>query len=491
MASGGGSTLRIFSTQSNNLTVVQANKIMVEITLPLPAHGYKDVDPGELDLQTIINQIAQKFRVHLEVDFDESDAIITVFALNKPGAHGALNALRNILVCKSGEKSVWRPFALVRPPRSGKENMKTVLQTVGGKNGARPTATNARGPKSSDAGPVVKAQEEEYKEELKKALAFTVQNLKHVPNKMRMRVHFGTFRLREWKKGQTEYTFSELESIVRRAGPRGTSSIDKHIGQAEIADALRSRVASICGSVPRTVRSDSVDDIKPVHSLVIITKNLHVELGVDTIQTKGRAGQVTYTFGPPAAFRREKRSRAIEILNSCPEGHYDWILEIHNQIDTQDFNAAIPFRSTDIRNSFKFTNNVLPGGFPAITVLAHFMNTFDVEGILGRTTWSYMLNSEYCVEVSIHHKWGSDTKLPPVTGTGVTLYGSDWDDDMDLEDLSTAPRKWNDFGKQFLHVDGPTRHRNPDTDPYDDFLNRVRFVGNLLDEAADEAASSH
>ncbi|KAK0733599.1 hypothetical protein B0T26DRAFT_745632 [Lasiosphaeria miniovina] len=473
MASGGGSTLRSFSTQSNNLTMVQNYKIKLEITLTLPAHGYKDVDPSELDLQTIINQIAQKFKVHIEMDFDESDAIMTVFAPNKTGAHGALNALRNMLVCKSGEKSVWHPFALVRPPRSCKENMKIVLSIVEGKKGSRPTAKNAGGPKSSDADPVDKTQEEEYKEELKKALAFTVQNLKHVPNKMRMRVHFGTFRLKEWKKGQTEYTFSELESI------------------AEIAEALRSRVASICGSVPRTVRSDSVDDIKPVHSLVIITKNLHVELGIDTIQTKGWAGQVTYAFGPPAAFRREKRARAIEILNSCPEGHYDWILEIHNQIDRQDFKAAIPFRSTDVRNNFEFTNNVLPGGFPAIIVLAHFMNAFGVEGVLGRTTWSYMLNSEYCIEISIYHKWGSDTKLPPTTSTGVTLYGSDWDDDMDLEDLSTAPRKWNDFGKQFLHVDGPTRHRNPDTDPYDDFLNRVRFVGNMLDEAADEVASSH
>ena len=56
-----------------------------------------------------------------------------------------------------------------------------------------------------------------------------------------------------------------------------------------------------------------------------------------------------------------------------------------------------------------------------------------------------MTGTRYQVEISLYHKWnGTVTDRPPTTGTGVTLSGSSWDDELSSRDIAVSPRAWSD-----------------------------------------------
>jgi hypothetical protein len=89
-----------------------------------------------------------------------------------------------------------------------------------------------------------------------------------------------------------------------------------------------------------------------------------VEASIDTIQTKGEIGQTT-------------------------------------------------FSAKDSRQGVTFTSNVLTSGFPGIHMDRFFANNFKIDSVMGKTTWTYLLSFQYVIKISVHHKWGQDTKLAP------------------------------------------------------------------------------
>ncbi|KAK3330870.1 hypothetical protein B0H66DRAFT_598394 [Apodospora peruviana] len=482
--------------------------IKMYIFMPMPMHGFNDPDPSDLDLKAIFDQICQKFKVAIQVN--EGDSIVIVLAATKKKANEAIASLRSTLIRKPGDKNVWHPSVLIKPPRQGKDSLQVVLVAQPGASGARPSATS-QPPDTAGQSPVevaaaaaaTAATAAEYKSELVANLFRAIENLRYVPNKMCMRVHFGRFLLKEWKKAKLQYNFTELESITRRAGPRGTTRMDSIVGPRSIVSYLRQQFMNLPhGSLPSAVRSDSAIDIKPAHSLILQTKNLSVESVIDAVRGKIELGTDVkaknhYTLSPFRAFQRERRHRAVQIMTSSPENHHDWVLEVQNQIDMKEMKTAVPFSLQGLKQSLKFDGDVLSDDFPHFTIFNSFAKTYQIENIIGKTSWSYMINSQYALEISSYHKWGPNTELTAVSGAGLSMYGFDWDHDMDAADIAEGPRPWNDFAEQFLQVDrgfypeDEGKEQDLEQGPYDDFLYWIHRIQDMLDKATADHMRDH
>ncbi|KAK3335599.1 hypothetical protein B0T19DRAFT_395437 [Cercophora scortea] len=451
---------------------------LLYVAMPMPMHGFNKMDPTDFGLSTTISQICQKFKITVRPSATGEALFIT--APDKTSAKEAMAVIRQALMCKAGEKIMWQPLVLVTPPKGDAENFRAILQQKEGTPGARPTVLPSSTDANKSAGQITTAAATSgYKEAISKALVNAAENMRFLPNKMRMRVKFGNLYLKEWKKGKDEYTFADLESLVRRAGPRGTAAMDTFIGYEGIVDPLRAQLASLAaGGLQCATLSE------PVHSLVFITKNLSLESVFEKVRTTGTIqanGKLPYRFslGTIQAFHLEKRYRTVEIMSACPENRHDWILEVSNHISTDDMtsNAVLPFNETKLSLNVKFRSDIADENFPQINVNPAFTKSFGIENIVGKTSWTYLINSKYFVEVSMYRRWGQNTTLPPISGVCVSMYGDSWDNVMEADDLSTGPREWKDFAKQFLESDTPKCQ-----DPYDDFLYWIHHVQGMLDE---------
>jgi hypothetical protein len=68
---------------------------------------------------------------------------------------------------------------------------------------------------------------DKWQNDFREKLFQAVKQMRSTPGEMRMRVQFGTLLLQEWKKNVTEYTYGELENVIKRLGVRGTFSFSQ------------------------------------------------------------------------------------------------------------------------------------------------------------------------------------------------------------------------------------------------------------------------
>jgi hypothetical protein len=66
-----------------------------------------------------------------------------------------------------------------------------------------------------------------FKDKFLKAAEIMREHLRFVPNRMRMRVHFGPLCLKEWRKDVAQYDYKELDNLLTTAGRRGTSNLEQ------------------------------------------------------------------------------------------------------------------------------------------------------------------------------------------------------------------------------------------------------------------------
>jgi hypothetical protein len=184
--------------------------------------GFKEIEPSSLDLKAVFSCLEAQYEC--KIDIDENGTAITVRGRNRERANRAITEIREHLRYEQGGQNIWRAQFLIHPPRNGTEQFRASLQSNRGDLGVRPMAVGGSNPESSTPDGFA-AAEVEYKQELRRALDRTARTLRHDPNAMRMRVQFGKVALDEWKRGKTDYTFNELQNLVRRIGVRGTGRI--------------------------------------------------------------------------------------------------------------------------------------------------------------------------------------------------------------------------------------------------------------------------
>ena len=118
---------------------------------------------------------------------------------------------------------MWRAHLMVSPPKNGGSSLTAVLPPKEGATGRRAIAVAAKELISIGSVGGAATTMDNYKTELMKTLDHTASILRYTPNGMRMRVQFGSLLLDEWKREKAEYSFAELDGLVRRAGTRGTA----------------------------------------------------------------------------------------------------------------------------------------------------------------------------------------------------------------------------------------------------------------------------
>lgn len=192
------------------------------VSWPAAKRGFKDVDPADGDIKRLLSHLAGEHQAVIRAEEVESSVMITVKTTNRPTAQKIIKTLRDKLLYQAGEDDVWRTKLLFNPPADGGRPLVAVLEPVVGTTG-RKILTAAPKQLSESAG--TNSPKSEYKEELIKVLDVKASVLRHTTAGMRMKVQFGTVILNQWKKEKTEYTFAELETLLQRAGLRGTAQM--------------------------------------------------------------------------------------------------------------------------------------------------------------------------------------------------------------------------------------------------------------------------
>ncbi len=188
----------------------------------MPMHGYQILDRESIEMRTTISQIERDFQVRILVD--PAGSSLEIRATSRLAAGEAFLAIQNTLKRKSGQATVWITSVQIKPPNKDVNNLRITFRKIGDTT-VRPVSTlplQILGPNPLVAG----AAKVVYRSELEEALNKAANNLRSIPYRMRMRVHFGTVQIHEWKKGQDEISFQELREITQRVGARGTVSID-------------------------------------------------------------------------------------------------------------------------------------------------------------------------------------------------------------------------------------------------------------------------
>ena len=195
------------------------------ISWPSARHGYKDIAPADVDIKALLSRIASEYDAKIEASEVGSGVIVTVKTTTRPKAKEVIAVLRDQLRYRPGEETVWQANLLVNPPKVVESHVAVILQPKEGSTGRRATVTaTAKDIAPIDSAGLVEAKIK-YKKEFTDALDHMTDILRYVPSGMRMRVHFGTLVLNEWKKDKSEYTLAELGGLVHRAGKRGTSQM--------------------------------------------------------------------------------------------------------------------------------------------------------------------------------------------------------------------------------------------------------------------------
>lgn len=183
--------------------------------------GYKEADPDDIEFMAVIGQIEQRNAVVIDVDGDNN--WLDIYAFTKDSATKAIEAIRSALKLEVGGAKVWHPTVLMAPVQVGQSGFIALLDQT--PDGARPYMSPKAGPatNSVEYSELYAKWQNAFREKLFQA----AKQIRSTPSEMRMRVTLGILLLQEWKKNMTEYTYGELESVIKRLGIRGTFSFSQ------------------------------------------------------------------------------------------------------------------------------------------------------------------------------------------------------------------------------------------------------------------------
>jgi len=176
------------------------------------------------DIDLTLRQIERELLVKFDTAWDGSS--VTIYAFTTIKAKEALSAVQKLLEKRKNEASVWHPRILMAVHMDCLSGLSFELIAEVGRAGRRPVIKTLLSPAGGvDLKTTVAYLS--YERQLRAALNLICANVRVVPNKMRMRVHFGKLSLLEWKKDKDEYSASELEDLFSQAGHRGTARLDE------------------------------------------------------------------------------------------------------------------------------------------------------------------------------------------------------------------------------------------------------------------------
>jgi hypothetical protein len=145
-------------------------------------------------------------------------------------------------------------------------------------------------------------------------------------------------------------------------------------------------------------------------------------------------------------------------------------------LNQADGKQSMPFPFTDLCRNVKFLGKVNRDKFPSVVITPSFASGHVIEGVIGKTSWPLGVKGLlYKAEIIQYRIFDSDTTEEIGTGGGMSLFGVEWDDDMQRHDQSAGGRDWQSFEKQFFQPSSKTK------DGFDQFLSTVDRIMEAMD----------
>ncbi|KAJ4290176.1 hypothetical protein N0V88_006685 [Collariella sp. IMI 366227] len=480
---------RIFTSGADQVLAKPPKKltITVHIALPAPLRGFQDVDPFDVNIMAILSRLGREHEAEIKAEEIGPAVMVTIQAANRTNAKAIVAELRQQLLYRPGDESVWRAQVVINPPSASTVGFRAVLKPMEGTTGRRVTAAPAgcNTPNIDDAG-LARAQ---YNIDLARILDRAAGILKHNPNGMEMRVRFGTLTLDEWKKDKPDYTFAETGTLIWRAGARGTVHMLTSI-KDESTQALRRKLVPNNVELPESVRRYLEENAQPARSLIIKTKNLSIEALLEPIAAQAKLGEKKeaeqHKLGALKFSPQEKQHHAAEIITICPESGHDWKVDVR-PVASDDGQLLGPFSIQELQKAVWFTGK-LRDKFPDITVNTVFRKQYDIQNVYGKTTWKFDLGMTFVLEITNFVELVLTPVQPATTSsTGVVLYNTEWDYEMRAS--VSIPRAWDQsFAAQFFQaVDPGEVPAGPEIAGPFRFLRRwVDWIQDALDSVEEE-----
>jgi hypothetical protein len=229
---------------------------------------------------------------------------------------------------------------------------------------------------------------------------------------------------------------------------------------------------------PVNARISDLQSVKPKHTLILTTDKLKVETEVIHVQETDTSRGVL-RLGTAKGYRRERRSRAVEIATSCPEHKYDWNLAVNTRLSV----ASLPFSHDDIAKHSKFVRRDDPDEFPGFGIHSDFTRAHQVEQIMGKTSWTFKLKgSVYSIEVALYNILAAPSdegaNRLPEGGCGVDLLRLGWDEVLSAHDVGAGARELSENCKELFPF---WEKKLADKDGIEAFVRRVIQVHELVD----------
>jgi hypothetical protein len=193
--------------------------------LPLRDHGYNRLDDyNDVDVEETLREIEKKLLVKIEPSEDGNS--LTIQAFNKAKAKEAVIAIQKLLKKKKNETStLWHTQVLVAFAGTDEDSSQAIFSLQEDSEFTLHSVAPKHLLSAGSADAPLRATS--FKDEFRDAADFACSSLCRVPNKMRMRVHFGTLIPHEQNKGQSGYTQAELEKELSSTGVRGTAKLHR------------------------------------------------------------------------------------------------------------------------------------------------------------------------------------------------------------------------------------------------------------------------
>ncbi|KAB5551323.1 hypothetical protein GE09DRAFT_1287968 [Coniochaeta sp. 2T2.1] len=448
-----------------------------KVTMHMASFGYREAEPDDIEFMAIIKQVEMQHAVVIDIDGPNNQ--LEIHAPSRDRAVQAMGQIRTATRLEPGGAKVWHPQVLMAPVKVGKAGFKTLMKQHGN-DGVRAYMSPKAGPNTTNR--AFYGLVDKWLEEFREVLFRAARQIRVNSSEMRMRVQFGELLLQEWKKNIEEYTYDDLESVIKRLGVRGTFSFDQMLGKPQLAHNLVQKVyASPSHFEPSGSRTGALEHIKPTHTLILTTKNLKIETQVINVQ-ESETLKNRLRLGAARGYRRERRSRAVEIATSCPEHKYDWNLVLRTQVPV----GSLPFNHDDLNKCARLMPRSDPNEFPDIQ-LGDFTKNFDVEMIQGKTAWVFKLQgSPYAIEVAVYHVIAATGEVPEHIkegGCGVDLFWPAWDEVLEQHDDADGPRDLRENCKGLF----PYHEKKlDDKDGVEPFVRRIREIHALISSMDDK-----
>ena len=195
------------------------------VKLPLPT--LESTNARDPDVFAILREIGARFGVGIKLlaENDSKNIVAYVRSLDEIKVKQAIAAIQETMGSRTDEPGIRRAELLVDASGAAKIDFQARLERTPA--GSRPTAPPFKAPLIEFDDDEGQALAKEYRDAIRTKVFEVAHSLQPSPKEVKMRVHFGSLRLQEWKKDKDTYSYDELQSMIDRIGYRGTFRLDE------------------------------------------------------------------------------------------------------------------------------------------------------------------------------------------------------------------------------------------------------------------------